>query len=77
VLRERRLSTWCWRAGRTGLLVAASLALLGGLLAAMADRALSDSVVLGSFAAALVSLPLCVVGLPAATQLPDPQELRS
>jgi uncharacterized membrane protein len=74
--RPSRLCRLSWAAGRTFLLVASVLALAGGLLAGIA-RPLSDSVVLGAFAVVVAALPLCAVGLPAATAQPDPiEELR-
>jgi hypothetical protein len=77
VRRERshpgRLSRTAWTAGRTVLLLAALLALGGGVLAGV-NRPLSDTVVLGAFAAAVAALPLCALGLPAATAQPDPIE---
>lgn len=66
-----RIARWAWAVGRVALLVAAALALGGGLLAGV-NRPLSDSVVLGAFAAALAALPLCALGLPAATAQIDP-----
>jgi branched-subunit amino acid ABC-type transport system permease component len=72
-----RIARCAWAVGRVALLVAAGLALTGGLLAGV-NRPLSDSVVLGAFAAAVAALPLCALGLPAATAQTDPgtEEIR-
>jgi uncharacterized membrane protein YfbV (UPF0208 family) len=45
----------------------------GGVLASIADRALSDAVVVAAFFLSLPGLALAWLGLPIASQLPDPE----
>ena len=70
-----RAQRWSWLAGRTTLLTAAALMMVGGVLASVTGRALSDVVVVAAFFLALPGLALAWLGLPIARQLPDPEEL--
>ena len=72
-----RAQHWSWLAGRTTLLGAAALMMVGGVLASVSGRAISDVVVVGAFFLALPGLGLAWLGLPIARQLPDPEELPS
>lgn len=65
MLRDR-LSLFAWRLARVGMLAAAALVLIGGLLAGP-SRELSDSLVLAGFGVLLPSLAFGWLGLRAAT----------
>lgn len=64
-----RLSLLAWRLARIGMLAAAALVLVGGLLAGP-SRTLSDSLVLAGFGVLLPSVVLGWLGLRAATNTP-------
>jgi len=72
-----RMQRWSWLVARVILFSAAALMLVGGVLASVADRALSDAVVVAAFFLAFPGLALAWLGLPFAHQLPDPEEFPS
>ena len=72
-----RLHLVAWRLARLGMIAAAALVLVGGLVAG-ASRTTSDAIVLAGFGLLLPSIVLGWLGLPAATNPPTqptrPQE---